>query len=316
MGNKKRNKTEKRKNSSEGDNNGHTLKAGRYRSNSGSNSSQLLLSEYIEDSVFDPTLYHTKCPITENKPLNSENCRPKSKMETNNDDILSYLKKLDTKITNVDSKLQCLENLERKVDNFDQELKKIWVKLHDMSTTMNERITIVEDKTESIDFVLSQTTSKLSSLEKQKDDLHNEVTYLQAQSMRNNLVFTNIPEAPEEKNEDTEVKLRSFLVDKMKIAQDQVDKLSFERVHRMGHNRNGGYRNIVAKFTLYKEKEFVRKQWKTLMGTPFFVNEQLPKEVVDKRKRLLPRMKAAREQGKTSWISYDTLYIDGKPIRD
>jgi hypothetical protein len=124
----------KRKNSSEGDNNGHTLKAGRYRSNSGShsskNSSQLLLSEVLNqanstlyekdnlaDSAFDHTLYHTKCQITENKPLNSENCRPKSKMDTINDDILSYLKKFDTKITNVDIKLQCLE---RKVDNSDQ----------------------------------------------------------------------------------------------------------------------------------------------------------------------------------------------------
>jgi hypothetical protein len=72
--------------------------------------------------------------------------------------------------------------------------------------------------------------------------------------MRNNLVFTNIPEALDEKNEDTEVKLRSFLVDKMKIAQDLVNKLSFEKVHRMVQNRNGRYRNIIAKFTFYKEK--------------------------------------------------------------
>jgi hypothetical protein len=45
-----------------------------------------------------------------------------------------------------------------------------------MGIAMNQRITIVVDKTESIDFVLSQTTSKLTSLEKQRDDLHNEVT--------------------------------------------------------------------------------------------------------------------------------------------
>jgi predicted site-specific integrase-resolvase len=63
-----------------------------------------------------------------------------------------------------------------------------------MGIVMHERITIVEDKTESIDFVLSRTSSKLTFLEKQRDDLYNKVTYLQAQSLRNNLVFTNIPE--------------------------------------------------------------------------------------------------------------------------
>ena len=123
-------------------------------------------------------------------------------------------------------------------------------------------------------------------------------------------------EAQQEKSEDTEIILRQFLVEKMKIAQDLVNKISFERVHRMGYSSNGRARSIVAKFTLYKEKELVRKQWKSLMGTQYFVNEQLPREVVNKRKALMPKMKAARDQGKTAWISYDTLYIDGKPIRD
>ena len=115
-----------------------------------------------------------------------------------------------------------------------------------------------------MDFILTQTNTKLSTLENQKHELKNDLTYLQSQSMRNNLVFSNINEAQTETTETTENVLREFLVEKMKIAQDLVKQISFERVHRMGIKRDGRSRNIVAKFTLYKEKEFVRKQWKSL----------------------------------------------------
>lgn len=104
--------------------------------------------------------------------------------------------------------------------------------------------------------------------------------------------------------------------EKMKVASDLVDAIKFERVHRMGPKSEGRSRKIVAKFTLFKEREFIRKQWKRLEGTPFFVHEQFPKEVSDKRRKLLPRLREARKDGKTAWLAYDTLYIDGRPVRD
>ena len=81
-----------------------------------------------------------------------------------------------------------------------------------------------------------------------------------------------------------------------------------ERVHRIGPKQHGRCRQIVAKFLQFKDKEFVTKQWKTLEGTPFYVSEQFPGEVVEQRKRLV---RAARQEGKQAWIAYDTLYIDG-----
>ena len=41
-----------------------------------------------------------------------------------NADILSYLKRIDSKIVNIELKLQKLDTLEEKVNNFDRELKK------------------------------------------------------------------------------------------------------------------------------------------------------------------------------------------------
>ncbi|KAH3723747.1 hypothetical protein DPMN_049682 [Dreissena polymorpha] len=68
----------------------------------------------------------------------------------------------------------------------------------------------------------------------------------------------------------------------------------------MGSKVDGKNRNIVAKFTLYKENELARKQLNNLNGTPYFVNEHFPKDTVDKRRQLIPKMKEARRDGKTS----------------
>ena len=111
-------------------------------------------------------------------------------------------------------------------------------------------------------------------------------------------------------------KLRVFVTEKMKVAKDIADKLVFERVHRMGVKRQGVNRSIVAKFHNFKERELVRKQGKALKGSRFYVNEQFPREVADKRRRLVPKMKEARQQGKSAWLSYDTLYVDGRVVRD
>ena len=76
--------------------------------------------------------------------------------------------------------------------------------------------------------------------------------YVQSQSMRNNLIFTSITEDINGKPEVTESKLRTFMVDKFKLARDTVDGFQLDRVPRMGENsgRFGGAsypRNIVAK---------------------------------------------------------------------
>ena len=44
--------------------------------------------------------------------------------------------------------------------------------------------------------------------------------------------------------------------------------------------------------------------------------EQLPQEVLAKRLKLGPKLKAARDEGKRAWIVYDTLYVDGRRVRD
>ena len=230
-----------------------------------------------------------------------------------NADIMKCLEKINTRLGNVESKLACLHSLEKKIENFDKDLVKLWNCIKDQNDKTNSRLNVVEEKVESTDFNVGIVSSKISDLEDRNKKLCDDLVYIQSQSMRNNLIFSNIEEAPTGSSEDCEQVIRNFLCDKMKIANDLVKEMKFERVHRIGdHSRRDRPRSIVVKFNLFKERELVRKSGVALKGTKFYVNEQFPKEVTSKRKELLPKMKEARQSGHKAWLSYDTLYIDGK----
>lgn len=262
-----------------------------------------------ESAIVPPTLPHPRTDMSQSAGASAP--------APTNADIMNCLKSIDTKIDDMDSRLKKLESLEQKVDRFEIEMKKLWTFTYDSDKRTGNRLQQVEDKVESSDFALGVVNDKVVGLEKERNLLKDEVVYLQSQSMRNNLIFGNITEAPTETQDECEKKLREFLIGKMKIAQTVIDTMQLERVHRMGaRNDRNQCRKIIAKFTMFKDRELVRKQWKTLQGTNYYVHEQFPKEVNDKRRQLLPRLKDAKKAGKRAWLAYDTLYVDGKPVKD
>ncbi|KAK3101461.1 hypothetical protein FSP39_003772 [Pinctada imbricata] len=124
--------------------------------------------------------------------------------------------------------------------------------------------------------------------------------------MRDNLIFDWIPESNEEKCEEV---LTKFIADEMGLT----EIVNLERVHRMGRHVAGKHRPIVAKFSSFKQKETVRRAApRTLKGKPFGVNEQFPKEITERRKILIPHLKAAKRQQKKAFLKVDKLYINDR----
>lgn len=216
----------------------------------------------------------------------------------------------------MDSRLEKLDTLEMKINNFQTEIKEMRTYVYDSINSNKESLSIVSEKVESLEFDLETTKTKINSLSDERVKMEDNLLYIQSQSMRNNLIFTNITESINEKPEESERLLRNFLVEKCQIAQSIVNEIKFERVHRMGQARPGGPRDIVAKFSLFKDREEVRRSRFKLKQTGHFINEQYPKEIGDRRRRLVPKMKAAIRDGKRAWITYDKLYINGRLVRD
>lgn len=122
--------------------------------------------------------------------------------------------------------------------------------------------------------------------------------YLDGQSRRNNLVFEGIEESPDEGWAEAEEKVKALLMEKLQLPWD----IELERAHRAakwnGFRPNADKpRPIVAKFLRFKDRSTVLEKAKKLKGTNSFINEDFTKAVRQKRRDLLPALKAACEHG-------------------
>ncbi|XP_052788391.1 uncharacterized protein LOC128223149 [Mya arenaria] len=239
--------------------------------------------------------------------------------EPTNLDLMNLLKNMSGRLETVEKKLGGIETIEKRMVSLEKDINKLWGALDARVKKVDERVIRLEDKVDGADIHTAELAERTRVLEKERDALRDDVSYLQSQSMRNNLVFFGVPEDNtngSEPAEATERKLRLHLQDAFKIAKETAESIRFERVHRSpGSPITGKIRNIIAKFTYFKDREMIRKSWKQLDGTTFRVFEQFPPDVIQKRRKLVPQLKEARRQNKKAYLAYDTLYIDGTAVR-
>ncbi|KAL0161314.1 hypothetical protein M9458_045039, partial [Cirrhinus mrigala] len=115
-----------------------------------------------------------------------------------------------------------------------------------------------------------------------------------------------------------EATVKSFIKTYLKLPEDTVENICFERVHRLGAKKPGAPRPrpIVAKFGYFKQKEQVKSRGRELKGTDFSVNDQFPKEILERRKVLFPIRRSLIQKGSRAVIAVDRLYVDGRLYRD
>ena len=179
----------------------------------------------------------------------------------------------------LDNILSKLDAVEREVSNLCGEMNKLWTFVHETTTANSSKIDENRSKMEALEFVLGSASDQLTQIQKEKQSMQEDLLYMQSQNMRNNLIFAKVPETDNEDPAKTEAIVRDFMVEKLQIAKSVVDDIKFERVHRMGAKTNAYSRNIVAKFTLYKDRETVKRHRFNLRGTHFSIFEQFPREI-------------------------------------
>lgn len=93
-----------------------------------------------------------------------------------------------------------------------------------------------------------------AQLKSEIHDLHRRSESMEAQSRRQNLLFDGIPEQEDETWDMCEANLNGLLAEHM-----QSKALCFERVHRVGRKVGNKSRQVVAKFSSYKQRDLVWK---------------------------------------------------------
>ena len=172
---------------------------------------------------------------------------------------------------------------------------------------------------------IDELNIQLCKMSQQSNMQQMRIIDLEARSRRNNLIFFNISEPENETNFDCENVLLTFLYNRLKLGHSDIDKIVFQRVHRLGKRRRGQLPNvddpksrpIVAGFRDYKWREEVLFRAKNLKGTNFSIQQDFPAEIRTARGELWQQFTQARSEGLHATIAYPAmLIVEGELVKD
>ena len=219
-------------------------------------------------------------------------------------EILNTLSSINTTLSSLDARISLVEVLHKEFQCVRESLEFN----HAQTLTL-----IAENK--SLKETVSTLTTQMETVLKENKAMKETVLDLQSRSMRDNLVFSGISEGD---NDDAEKQIKRFISTNLHIPPDTVKDITFHRVHRIGtkNPQNKRPRPIVAKFEHFKHKQIIQRHAKHLQGTNYGINDQFPREIMDRRKILFPIRRKFMQEKQRAIIKVDKLYIDGKLYRD
>ena len=124
-------------------------------------------------------------------------------------------------------------------------------------------------------------------------------------SRSNNLKFEGLSEDLRENWEPFAENVRKLIKEKLCVH----GEVEIECAHRVCKFMSGKPRPVIAKFLRFTDKQNILRSSRKLKGTNVFINENLCKASMVKRRNLLPQLKQARGQGKIAYFSHTRLVI-------
>ena len=124
--------------------------------------------------------------------------------------------------------------------------------------------------------------------------------------------FFNIPESTDTTEDGAEL-IYQFMERDLEVY--DARNIEFQRVHHIGAKKQGTSRPIIACFLHFPDREKVfRRALELKNDIDVKVYADHPKEIQQMRRKLWPRLKRAREDGKRAFFDKkepDKLFIDG-----
>ncbi|VDI24352.1 Hypothetical predicted protein [Mytilus galloprovincialis] len=232
---------------------------------------------------------------------------------------LNKLENIDSIVTNLNVRVVKIEDTTKILDNrieqverctqlisneFDTQKKK----LSEFKTELDKISKQLKSSKTSADSVDKKVSESLEEMKKENDKLKVDLTDVQFKSMRNNLIFYNIDESEEENCTET---VMTFCEENLKIEQ-VATKIKVTDAYRLG-KKSDKTRPILVKFHSFENRDFVKRNAKQLKGSPYGISEQLPREILKRRKEKLPILKDLRERlNLKAYFVKDKIYVNGK----
>ncbi|CAG9136291.1 unnamed protein product [Plutella xylostella] len=185
-------------------------------------------------------------------------------------------------------------------------LKQIKQDLSEQKQEMREmRDSIIQSLNENINEKFQKMDLRQTQLEQKVESQEKNITFLEKKIRMKNLIIFGVPETEKSYN-DLESIVLQIINGKVKIGNCSSSDL--ENVHRVG-KKGDKVRPILTTFSTMGMKIAVLKNKKLLDGTDYYIKEDFPKKVLEKRKELQDQLEKLKTQGKRAFLKYDTIVI-------
>lgn len=179
-------------------------------------------------------------------------------------------------------------------------LCKINEKFNEQTKTLTTEIT--KNVMEALDEKLKILREENNDLKTKVNSLEQKITYYEKEKRRNNLVFFGI-----DGKGKTELELVDCIKEIVVESGTHLDSQEISNVQRIGKQSEKIQPMIVSLTTTWK-KHLILKNKRNL-PTNVYVKEDFPKEVLEIRKQLQPKVEEERKNGNIAFIKYDKLIV-------
>lgn len=253
---------------------------------------------------------------------------PTGKEKATTDEVLfalDFAQKFASKIDLIMEKLGKLDNIETQLNSLQDSVNQTNVTVQKMQqeiSTLKLETARTANKTndleKSLNFFGKTIDEEKQKVEEINESYKEEISKLNLQLLkhetytrRENLRFYGIPESNDENAENT---LYDFIENQLKVSHS--DGIEFQRIHRTGRRKHGQPRPIIARFLRFQDRERVfESRSKLNKEDGYGVGVDLPPQVIEIRKTLIPKMLEARKNGRKASFSKSEpykLFIDGE----
>ncbi|CAH2102788.1 unnamed protein product [Euphydryas editha] len=192
-------------------------------------------------------------------------------------------------------------------------LKKIQKDLNEQKTTISQSANkITEQVTQNINHILEEKFKAIDvRYENLKEKLENQekrLYFLEKQSRQRNIVIFGLAET-ETSYANLEKTVLKFIHQYFSIVLENRDIQEIRRLGKKGEKP----RPITVTFTSLGTKIEIFKQRRALKDTTYYIKEDFPQHILEKRRLLREQIKVEKEKGNKAVIKYDKLVILNKP---
>lgn len=177
-------------------------------------------------------------------------------------------------------------------------------KIKEQMSMQTKEITesVTKSVMESMDEKLAAVLEENKTLKTKVETMQNKISFLEDEKRRNNLIFFGMSE--EEQGGSVIDYIKQVIEKETNIT---IEPYEINRAQRLGPKTKKARPLLVSFTSLWKRNIILRNKKKVSGG--IYIKEDFSKEVLEKRKELIPQLIEEREKGKIAYIKKDKLIV-------